>query len=157
LTGIGVTNSTVLISLDRLGQIELLRRIYSSVFAPPEVRDEVGIVPPWLAIRAAPDPTLLSAILTQVGSGEAAAIALASSIAGAEVVLDDLKARRLAQRLGLRLVGTPGLLVRAKQLGFVPSVLPLLLDLRARGFRMSIDLFHETLRLANEDVDVPMT
>ena len=37
-------------------------------------------------------------------------------------ILDDLKARRIAQTLGLQVTGTLGILLQAKQTGLLPSV-----------------------------------
>jgi predicted nucleic acid-binding protein len=50
--------------------------------------------------------------------------------------VDDRPARRLALNLGISVAGTAGILLRAKQLGFVPEVRPLLDEIIRRGFRL---------------------
>jgi predicted nucleic acid-binding protein len=82
-------------------------------------------------------------------SGEAAAIALAHE-RGWRVILDDQRPRTVAARLGVRIIGTIGVLVRAKQKGVISTLAPLLEDLEAAGFHVSAALGQEALRLAGE-------
>ena len=81
--------------------------------------------------------------------GEAEAIALASERAS-RIILDDKQARALAQKLGLKIIGTVGVLVRAKLEGVMPALRPLLDALDANSFRVSKALRDEALRLAGE-------
>lgn len=155
MTGVAVTNSTCLISLDRIGAIDLLRRVFDEVLVPPAVVQEVGTTPAWMIVRAVANAVWERALGCNLGPGESAAIGLAAEHPAAEVVLDDLKARRFAARVGLRIVGTPGVVLRAKRLGAIPTVMPLLLDLRSRGFHMSDELFSRCLMLAGESIDAP--
>lgn len=52
---------------------------------------------------------------------------------------------------GMDVVGTIGVLLRAKQSGVVRAVEPLLSALQAEGFRMGGVLHREALRLAGEE------
>jgi len=83
-----------------------------------------------------------------LGPGESEAIALAAQHPGALVVLDDLRARRVARDMGLRLTGTVGVLLRAKREGLLTSVSSALARAESVGFRVSIALRDEALRLA---------
>jgi len=60
----------------------------------------------WLEVVPLPEPC--DAVLaSQLDPGEAAVLALACRLKNAEVLVDERKARRLAERLyGLRIVGT---------------------------------------------------
>jgi predicted nucleic acid-binding protein len=66
------------------------------------------------------------------------------------LVLDDKKARRVARQLGLRLIGTVGVLLQGKQRVAVPTIGLLLGALRDAGFRLSPALERKALRLAGE-------
>ena len=92
----------------------------------------------------------MEALKTQLDMGESAAIALAMELGDALVILDDKKARRIGRQMGLRVVGTLGVLLRAKQSGAVPAVGPVLAALQQRGFRLTPALYQEALRLAGE-------
>ena len=65
-------------------------------------------------------------------------------------VLDDALARRHAERLGLRLTGTLGLLLDAKTADHIDEVTPLLDGLQRLGFRLSPATRNAVLHLAEE-------
>jgi predicted nucleic acid-binding protein len=66
--------------------------------------------------------------------GEAEAITLAARLGPtATIVLDDRRGRRLACDFGLVVIGSAGLLGRAKEVGLIPFVQPILLELRSAG------------------------
>lgn len=66
------------------------------------------------------------------------------------MIIDDNTARKTAEYLGLRLTGTVGVLIRAKQLGFVDSVMPTVDKLEASGIYLSEGLKRRVRRLAGE-------
>ncbi|MCX7015694.1 MAG: DUF3368 domain-containing protein [Candidatus Sumerlaeota bacterium] len=68
----------------------------------------------------------------------------------AVVILDDLEARLLARRLGARVMGTVGVLIRGKRLGLIPAVGPLLSALNEAQFHLSPELIAKALQLAGE-------
>lgn len=85
-----------------------------------------------------------------LGDGETETICLALEAKAERVILDDLPARRLARSLGLRLVGTAGVLFMAKTSGHLAAIRPLLDALRAAGFRLRLDVYKEILKSAGE-------
>ncbi len=144
-----VLDSTCLIGLDNIGRLDLAEALLSPAFIPPEVADEVGIVPPWAVVVAPTDKALVATLRLMVDAGEAAAIALAME-KGVRVILDDRKARSIASRLGVSVTGTVGLLLKAKQTGLVAAIKPLLEDLENHQFHISGELVAEALRFAGE-------
>jgi len=145
-----VTNSTCLIGLERIARLDLLPQVFSVIVAPSVVQTEVGFSVEWLEIQDASNREAALALGTQLDAGEAEAIALARELGDTVVILDDKKARRIAREMGLRVLGTAGILVRAKRQGILSQVEPLLKALQQAGFHMTKILYHETLRLANE-------
>lgn len=139
-----VADSSPLIGLARIGQLELLPRLAERVLVPPAVwheaaldsRDSPGAVEirraPWLIIEA-PERSRVEPLKILVDRGEAEAIALARGTEGSLLLIDDSRARRVAKRLELRHVGTVGLLRRAKKEGLVAAVKPLLEALVENG------------------------
>jgi predicted nucleic acid-binding protein len=85
-----------------------------------------------------------------VGAGEREAIALALEMGAAELILDDLAARRLAQSLLLVVIGSAGLLLRAKERGLIPRVRPLMQAMQAVDFHISERVFTGILAAADE-------
>lgn len=67
------------------------------------------------------------------------------------VILDDLRARKAAERYSLDVIGTLGILVAAKRRGPIPLVRPVLDELvGAHGFRVAPALADKAARLAGE-------
>lgn len=75
-------------------------------------------------------------LLADLDRGEAEVIALAQELYADLVIIDERLARRHAKRLGLKVTGTLGVLLRAKTLGLVPAVRPLIEQLRQSGIRL---------------------
>jgi predicted nucleic acid-binding protein len=66
------------------------------------------------------------------------------------VILDERRGRRYAQRLGLPLTGTMGLLLLAKEKGLIADLAPLLTELQDAGLYLHPALVAQVLRLAEE-------
>jgi predicted nucleic acid-binding protein len=152
-----VADSGPLIGLSIIDAVGLLPRLYREVMVPPAVLGEVvgaaSYLPgadllrkaPWLRVRElrhAADP-LLPAFL---GPGEVEAISLACENPGALLLIDDYRARRVAEAMRLTITGTAGVLVRAKKEGLIEAVLPLLNGMRQGGYYLS-DKVIEAARL----------
>jgi len=77
-------------------------------------------------------------------------ISLALELRADRVVLDDLPARNLAQRLNIPFIGTLGILLAAKRRGLIPAIRELIDTLRRGGFRVANELYENVLRSAGE-------
>ncbi|MGH2615225.1 MAG: DUF3368 domain-containing protein [Thermomicrobiales bacterium] len=85
-----------------------------------------------------------------LGPGERAAIALATQLSADFIVLDDLSARMAATELGLTVIGSLGLLVRAKERGLISEVRSLMEGMTSHGLYASGELYRHILSLAGE-------
>jgi len=144
-----VTDSTCLIGLERIGHLDILPALFEPVLIPPEVHKEFGISLPWLTIKVPTDEDLVTALKMLVDEGEAEAIALTTE-QKCLTVLDDRQARFVARHLVTSIIGTVGILLRAKRIGIIPSVSTVLGELEANSFYISYSLREEALCLAGE-------
>ncbi len=103
----------------------------------------------WLHIQPVGATADLARALAQLDPGESEAIVLAKDAGADAVLVDDRRARSYAQREGLQVLGTIGVLQRARVRGMVPSAATLLDQLRAQGFRVSADLVEQVRREEN--------
>jgi predicted nucleic acid-binding protein len=145
-----VSNSSPLIGLTQIGQLGLLHSLFAEIRVPPAVAREVARsvqLPGWIVVQT---PRTLLPPLTSLGPGEREAISLALELGADWVILDERAGRRAAERAGLQVVGTLGILLRAKQQGHIARVRPLLDLLQANHFHASPSLLELTLRLAGE-------
>lgn len=147
-----ISDSSCLIGLLNIGQLELLHRLYGEVMTTPEVIDEVGTgLPGWILVQEAAKNELVEQLRIDVDLGEATAIALATEFTDALVILDDRDARLVAIRLGLELTGTPGILLAAKRAGHLAEIRGSIDELTRVGFRMSDAIKSRILQMAGEN------
>jgi len=156
-----VSNTSPLVYLHQVRQVDLLSQMYGRVHIPRAVAAELraGLkrgfsVPdphhlPWLHVQPIQDETLVPSVV-DLGAGEAEAIALALSSAGSLLILDDALGRRIARLNKLRFTGTLGVLVKAKQSGLLPRVAPVLEALQSTTMWLRRDLIQWALREAGE-------
>jgi uncharacterized protein len=156
-----VVNTTPIIALSLIGELDLLRLLYDQVVVPSAVEAEVlagdrdGIGrselqhASWLRVASLQDPRRAD-LLADLDRGEAEVLALAQELNADLVIIDERLARLHAKRVGLTLTGTLGVLLRAKQLGHVKAVAPLIHRLRQGGIHLSDLVVAEVLALADE-------
>lgn len=144
----------------RLGRLDVLRQLYDRVIAPPAVVAELnrGIrmrraLPDvatidWIEMRAPPGALLLG--MDALGPGETEVIALGRSSPGSLLLIDDGAARQVASSLGLKISGTVGVLLVARQRGLIDRVAPELDRLSTFGFRLAEDVRRKVLASAGE-------
>ena len=148
---LAVADASPLIGLDRAGHLALLPAVFADLAAPPAVVAEFGRRPGWLrevGVGRPGEAALLRAL--RFGAGEAEVLAVALEHPGATVLLDEKRARGFARGRGLAVVGTAGVVLRAKQRGLIPAVRPVLDDLVGTGFRLSEALYAGVLARAGE-------
>ncbi len=66
------------------------------------------------------------------------------------IILDDYKARKIAELLGITITGTIGVIIKAKLIGIIPSIKPILEKIKQTDFRLSADIELQALKEANE-------
>jgi len=121
------------------------------VFTTIEIATEFGeTLPEWVSIEKVVDKYKQELLELQIDKGESSAIALALETPNSMVILDDYKARRIAEQLRLNYTGTIGVIIRAKLEGKIPSIKPLLNRIKQTDFRISADVELQALKEANE-------
>jgi predicted nucleic acid-binding protein len=150
-SGCGVFDAGPLISFHQTDTLWLPEALFEHVVVPvavaAEVKRSLGLGPEWFEISS---PRIRLLLPEQLGPGEREAIGLAMEIGSDFVVLDDLPARNAALAHGLPVVGTLGLLVKAKQRGLVSEVRPLMDAMVAAGHYASDRLQALILETAGE-------
>lgn len=158
-----VADSGPLIALARLGLLALPMRLFAEVLVTATVWDEVTGSPErnehadlQLARRhgllaVVEDPSLVPAAFNdpRLDDGERSALAL-SLARDCDVLIDERRGRLAAEAAGLNVVGTLGLLVRARQLGLVGPVRPLAERLLNGGYHLSQSLVDRALMSLGE-------
>jgi uncharacterized protein len=149
-----ISNSSPLIALTQIGRLNVLGQLYAEIIVPPavarEVEPTVRKLPNWISVKQLllpPNPDLASG---SIGPGEHEVISLGLELEAGRLILDERPARRLAASLGLPVIGTIGLLLAAKGLGFLPKIKPELDRLVTARFFMDEELYKRVLLQAEE-------
>jgi len=159
-----VSNASPLISLARIGRLDLLRQLYGELLIPEAVWHEVvieGVGQPgadevkaatWIKTQSVTNTPLVHALRQELGPGEAEAIALTLETQAELLLMDERVGREVARHLGLRCTGLIGVLLEAKHKSVLNAVKPHLDALRnMAGFRISDALYVRVLQDEGEE------
>ena len=155
-----ISNTSPLIGLLGLNCLPLLRDLYTEVWIPREVEKEFLVVDdtfyrevlnkvPWIKVVDVTN-SQSATIYQGIDAGEAEVFALAVEHDARLVILDENKGRQRATKIGLKVKGTLGVLLEAKEEGLIVAIKPLLIQLRANGIRLSESLINKVLHEAGE-------
>lgn len=158
-----VSNTSPITNLAAIGELELLNRLYGEIVIPEGVWDELhsmGVNWPgatevdsasWVSRRSVQNGLLVDVLSLELDRGEAETIALALELTADLVLLDEREGRRTARRLGLSVIGVLGILLDAKQRGYLLAIGPSVDALRkSAGFYLTDTLVRSVLELAGE-------
>lgn len=148
-----VCNSSVLITLDHINILPVLKSLFKQVIIPKAVRKEVfgrRKLPSYIKCIEISEPIGLRVLESNLGTGESEAICLYEEIHANLLIIDDLEGRRVAERLGINMTGTLGVLLLAKQEKLIDAVKPLVDEMVRHGFRVADGLYKDILVEADE-------
>jgi predicted nucleic acid-binding protein len=148
-----VSNSSCLIILIRLEKLDLLQKMYGRITIPGSVKNEVfkrKKVPDWIDVVKITQPVAYEILEKTLGKGESEAITLCLEAKADLLIVDDLAARKTAQRLGIKVAGVIGILLEAKRVGLLPHIKDFLDQMMSLDFRISKTVYDDALELANE-------
>ncbi|NMF86635.1 DUF3368 domain-containing protein [Nodosilinea sp. P-1105] len=156
-----VSNTSPILNLAIVGQLDLLRQQFGQIQIPPAVLDELktdeerpgsqsiraALTAGWIQVQPFSNQSLVQLLRQSLDGGEAAAIALALEQQADWILLDERDGRKVAKSLGLQVTGVLGVLLRAKESGDLPPLQPVLKDLiQNAGFRISSELLTKILQ-----------
>jgi predicted nucleic acid-binding protein len=154
-----VSNTSPLINLAWISQVELLRELYDTIHIPEAVWREIVVdgagqpgakevsSAPWINVRPVNNHHLVLALHQELDPGESEAIALAIGDNADLLLMDERLGRQTARYFGLNYTGLIGVLVEAKHKGLITSIQTHLDSLRERaGFRISQTVYLRVLQ-----------
>ena len=142
-----VSNSTPLIALSKIGEIELLRDYFGKISIPNAVYDEVvvngGLLygaedvkkADWIFVEEVENKLAVESLSMYLGAGESEAIVLAKE-KECLLVIDDGDGRKAAKNMNINITGTVGILLKAGKDGKI-DLQETLDELNSYGFRLS--------------------
>lgn len=155
-----VSNTTPLISLLKLGRLDVLMELYQEILIPIAVFEEIEAGKnksfyrnlsniDWINIIKIENEDATRYFL-DLDKGEAEAIILATEIGADLIIMDEKLGRFHAKHADLKVTGTVGVLIKAKREGIINELKPLLFELRAKDVWISEKFIDEILSLVHE-------
>jgi len=146
-----ISDTSCFIILTNIGELELLHKVYGQIVTTLDIANEYGeTLPEWVEIVTVKDKYRQQLLEMQIDKGESSAIALALETPDSTIILDDYKARKIADQLGLVFTGTIGVIIKAKLNGIILSIKPLLEKIKQNDFRLSAEIELQALKEAKE-------
>jgi predicted nucleic acid-binding protein len=158
-----VSNTTPLIGLAVIQRFDLLYQLFGKIYIAQAVYDEAVItgreaggakrevsMASWIETVKVKDRLAVEVLLDELDLGEAETIVLARELGADWVLMDEKKGRRKLSEMGLNKSGTIGVLLKAKQIGLLPTLRPHLEQLRQQGFSLSQAVVDAVLQQVGE-------
>jgi predicted nucleic acid-binding protein len=157
-----VSNTTPIISLYKIEQLNLLRCLFGQITIPKAVYNEIAVLgegksgydavdtSTFIAIKDIQNTLAADLLRPQLDYGETEAIILAIELEADVLILDEKKARRIAQANDIPVIGTIGVLQAANDKGLIPDIKTQLDRLIANGVWIDNTLYHSILHNNNE-------
>lgn len=158
-----ISNTTPLIGMASIQRFDVLKQLFGQVHIAQAVyneaviagreaggaKDEVSTAD-WIKTVSVQDRLAVEVLLDEMDMGEAETIVLARELDADWVLMDEKKGRRKLDQLGLKKIGTVGILLKAKQVGLLPAIRPDIERLRQQGFSLSQAVVDAAIHQANE-------
>ena len=153
-----IVNTTPLIALANVGKLDLLRKLYGEIRIPEAVVKELVREPArsqvlsadWIKIIPITQPETKGLFRARLHAGEVEVTILAQEENADLVIIDDNAAKKTAKFLGLKVTGTLGILIRAKEKGYLDAVKPVMEKLINDGLFIGDDVYQLVLKAAGE-------
>jgi uncharacterized protein len=152
-----ICNSTPLISLSCIKKLHLLKDLFGEITIPEKVFDEVVIAGSekygssdvkeclWIKVSKTSDNILKNYLMQTLDEGEAEVIVLADELKAELVIIDERLARKYVEQAGFKLIGTLGILAKAKLEGYIPEARCLINEMLCKGIWFNKNLVDKVL------------
>ena len=146
-----ISDTSCFIILSKINELDLLKKVYGQIFTTPDIVEEFDeMLPEWVIVENVSDKSKQRILELQIDRGESSAIALALEMPKSTLILDDFKARKIAQQLGIPFTGKIGVIIKSKLNGIIPSIKPYLEKIKETNFRISAEIELQALKEAQE-------
>jgi len=149
-----ISDSTTIITLLNIDRLDVLKNIFSLVYIPKKVYEEVVIDEKiildddYFIVKEIEDNKLYKLLFKSLDAGESEAIVLAKEMA-LSLIIDEKKGRKIASNLGINIFGFIGLLILNHKKGLLTKedTLDVFYKAKEQGFRVGMRLENEFLGL----------
>jgi len=140
---ITIADTSCLIILTKIDELDILKSVFIKIYITDKIAEEFKEeLPNWIEVVNVKfeDYKTIAEIIDE---GEATAIAMSLKMDNSLLILDDIRARKYALSLGINIIGTLGVIVKAQKEGKINSALSLIEKIQETNFRVSDKIFEQ--------------
>lgn len=146
-----IADSSCLIALSSIDKLRILQQVYERITITPEIENEFKEqIPDWIIVEEVSDKKKIAILELELDKGESSAIVLAIEKEDSLLIIDEKKGRNVAKRMGIKITGLLGVIIKAKELGFIAKVGPAIEQLERVDFWISKTLKEKILKRIGE-------
>lgn len=154
-----VADTSALVALAACDVLAALDQLFKRVRVPTAVFEECTVIgkPESARLRTYLEGKVVKVDIQELviaagrlGQGELEAMALYRRLHADFLLVDDHRARKVARLNGMEVIGSLGMLLRAKEAGLISEIRPLIALIQTTGVHYGDQLIENALRLANE-------
>ena len=156
-----IVNSTPIIALYEIDKLDLLRQMYGKIIIPKAVymevsekddglKETIDKFSDWINVVNLSSDADKVMYKAKLHDGEVEVMMLAKELNADLVIIDDYPARQTAKYLNLKLTGTVGVMLKAKQNGYIEEVMPIIYRMIEKGIYFSDKLIMQIKKISNE-------
>jgi uncharacterized protein len=156
-----VSDTSAISNLIQVELLDILHQLFGQIIISNAVYEELSEIDSqklyidnlsWIHIETVKNQDFVHELENDLDKGESESIALAIELNADFLIIDELKGRKIAENLGIKIVGLLGSLLKAKEKGYLQTIAPILERLSTQaGFHINPQLKAHILKLANEN------
>lgn len=159
-----IVNTTPLIALCHVEQLDILKKMYGEISIPKAVykelsekkesicKKQIDVSFDWIHVENIKNQMAKSMFKTQLHDGEVEVMILAKEKNADIVIIDDANAKKHAKYLKLPVTGTLGVLIKAKRQGYISELKPIIQKMVDKNIYISEKLMKFCLEQVNEEL-----
>ncbi len=148
-----ISDTSCLIILSKIGCLNILQSLFGEILITEEIENEFGeLLPNWIIVKKAKSQQIEKILELNIDEGEASAVALyLEQSDDALLIIDERKGRIIAKDLGIKIIGTIGVILKAKEIGIISNLSEIIERLEVTDFRLSPKLKQQLLDLGSTE------
>jgi len=152
-----IADSSALVALAIVDKLDILEKLFGEVYVPRavynEVRQENKEESKKLELYCEDRVLDISTAFNfniSLGQGESEAIVLYKEKNADFLLCDDKKAKKFAQNFGINVIGSLGILIKAKKENLIPEISSLIESLKSSRIFIDDEIYKLVLEMAGE-------
>ena len=154
-----IADTSPLISLIVTNKLPLLFKLYNEIYLPKAVWDELNnhieisiFKDEMSSLSPLVKEVEVNMVFSAIDKGEIEAITLYQMMNADLLLIDDKKAREVAESININCIGTLAILIKAKRVNLIPSLREIFLELLIKKRYYKIEVLNQILLIEKEEL-----